>query len=91
MTAQHDSDNHRFTIETDAGTAELVYEMRGDTIAYVHTLVPKAARGEDVGSALVRAGLDYARENELGVIPACPFVKAYMDRHPETQDLIARG
>ena len=91
MTVQHDADRHRFTADTDAGTAELAYEMRGDAIAYVHTMVPKEARGQDVGSTLVERGLEYARENDLKVIPSCPFVKAYMDRRPETQDLLARG
>ena len=91
MTVQHDADHHRFTLDTGAGTAELVYETRGSALAYVHTFVPKDARGQDVGSALVRAGLDHAREKGLGVIPACPFVKSYMERHPETQDLIGGG
>ncbi len=51
--------------------------------------VPKAARGQNLGTALVKAGLAFARENELVVVPVCPFVMAYMDKHTETQDLLA--
>ena len=86
---QHDSAAHRFTADVEGGTAELVYERRGDRAAFVHTLVPEPARGQDVGTALVEAGLAWARSQNVAVVPACPFVKAYMDDHPETQDLIA--
>lgn len=91
MTVQHDSENNRFTIETDDGPAELEYVMKGGAIAFVHTEVPEAARGQDIGTALVEHGLNYARENDLKVLPLCPFVKAYMDRHEETHDLLATG
>ena len=86
----HQPDANRFAADVGGGTAELVYERRhADRITFVHTFVPEASRGQDVGTALVEAGLAYARENELGVVPACPFVKAHMEEHPETQDLLA--
>ena len=85
----HQPDAHRFMIHTDHGDAELVYRQRSDRITFVHTGVPEAARGQNLGTALVEAGLAFARDNELVVVPACPFVKAYMERHPETQDLLA--
>lgn len=91
MTIQHEPDQNRFTAATDHGTAELEYVMKGDVIAFVHTEVPEAARGQNLGSALVEAGLSHAREKGLNVLPLCPFVKAYMERHPDTQDLLARG
>jgi predicted GNAT family acetyltransferase len=40
-----------------------------------------------VGSALAKHVLDYARENKLRVMPLCPFIKAYIDRHPEYADI----
>ena len=86
---RHQPDASRFVIDTGHGEAELVYRRQPDRITFVHTFVPQAARGEDRGTALVRAGLAFARENDLGVVPACPFVKAYMEAHPETQDLLA--
>ena len=87
---QHQPDANRFAADVSGGTAELSYEQRAaGRIAFVHTFVPEASRGQDIGTALVEAGLSYARENELGVVPSCPFVKAYMEDHPETQDLLA--
>ncbi|MEL6616063.1 MAG: GNAT family N-acetyltransferase [Bacteroidota bacterium] len=90
MTVRHEPDHNRFTIETDSGTAELEYVLKKDRIVYVHTGVPEGARGQDVGTTLVEHGLAYARENGLKVLPLCPFVKAYMEAHEETHDLLAR-
>ena len=91
MTVQHEPAQNRFTAETDAGTAELEYVRKPGLIAYVHTGVPEGARGQGVGEALVERGLAYAREEGLKVLPLCPFVKAYADKHPEAQDLIAQA
>ncbi|OZC02082.1 GNAT family N-acetyltransferase [Rubricoccus marinus] len=91
MTVQHDSAHNRFTADTEHGTAELGYRAGGGTIAFVHTRVPEPDRGQDIGSQLVEAGLQHARENDLKVLPECPFVESYMESHPETQDLLARG
>lgn len=85
---RHESDQTRFAAEVEGGTAELAYALRGDAVAFVHTFVPEEARGQDVGTALVEAGLAWAREQDLRVIPACPFVKAYIERTPEAQDLL---
>ena len=87
-TVRHEPDAKRFVTDTEAGEAELVYRGGEGAIAFVHTLVPEGARGEGVGTDLVEAGLGYARENGLRVKPLCPFVKAYMEEHPETQDLL---
>lgn len=87
---RHEPAAHRFVAEVEGGVAELEYQRREGEVAFVHTFVPEESRGQDVGSALAEAGLAWARDEELGVIPACPFVEGYMDDHPETQDLRAR-
>ncbi|WP_412070043.1 GNAT family N-acetyltransferase [Rubrivirga sp. IMCC43871] len=86
---RHDPDSHTFTADVEGGAAELAYEMRGQAVAFVHTFVPEPARGENVGTALVEAGLSWARDNGRPVIAQCPFVAAYMDDHPGEQDLLA--
>ncbi|MEM6286859.1 MAG: GNAT family N-acetyltransferase [Bacteroidota bacterium] len=88
-TVRHEPDATRFVADTEAGEAELVYRGGTQRIAFVHTLVPEGARGGSVGTDLVEAGLAYAREHGLRVKAICPFVKAYMEAHPETQDLLA--
>lgn len=85
---QHDTSTRAFTAAADGGTAKLEYTRQGDRIIFTHTFVPKEARGQDVGSSLVREGLGFAREEGLTVVPQCPFVEAYMDKNPDTKDLL---
>jgi predicted GNAT family acetyltransferase len=51
--------------------------------------VPRELEGKGVGSRLVREALAQARAASLMVVPQCPFVRAYIDKHPELQDLLA--
>lgn len=85
---QHDASAHAFTAAVDGGTAELEYQRDGDQIVFTHTFVPEDARGQNLGTALVEAGLAYAREHSLTVVPQCPFVASYVEEHPEAQDLL---
>ena len=57
-------------------------------ITLTHTEVPPALGGRGVGSALVRGVLEAARARGLKVVPKCPFVSAFMGRHPEFNDLL---
>ena len=86
---RHDPAASRFVADVEGGEAELAYRRSDGEIAFVHTFVPEAARGEGVGEALARAGLDYARDEGLTVRPDCPFVASYVEAHPEAQDLLA--
>ena len=86
MTVQHDVENSRFVVPLEDGDAELVYDQVGDAaIDLKHTEVPRSAQGQGVADALVRAALEYARSNQLRVIPSCPYVKAWLNRHPEEE------
>jgi predicted GNAT family acetyltransferase len=46
-------------------------------------------RGGGIASHLTTHALDYARERGLKIVPSCPFVAAYIARHPEYRDLLA--
>jgi uncharacterized protein len=83
----HNAAAHQFEIPTDEGRALLRYVRRGDVLDLVHTEVSEHFEGRGFASALARAALDYARANNLKVIPTCPFVRGYMSRHPEYDDL----
>jgi hypothetical protein len=78
-----------FELVVDGHRALAAYQREGDTIVFTHTVVPKAIEGRGVASTLIRAALDSARDQGLKVVPQCPFVAAYMKRHPETRDLLA--
>jgi predicted GNAT family acetyltransferase len=68
---------------------ELVYRNRGDdVVAFLHTEVDPNVQRRGLGSTLVKAALDDARERGLHVVPICPFVEAYARRHPEYADLV---
>jgi predicted GNAT family acetyltransferase len=56
----------------------------------MHTEVPRALEGRGYAAALATAALDQARREGIRIIPSCPYVKAFLQRHPEYADLVAR-
>jgi uncharacterized protein len=85
----HDPARGRFEIRTDAGTAVLAYDRRGDVLEMMHTEVPEALEGQGYGATLAEAALDFARRDGARVIPSCPFVAAFIERHQDYADLVA--
>lgn len=57
-------------------------------ITLTHTEVPVALWGQGIGSRLVRGALQAARAQGLRVVPKCPFVSAFIAKHPEFGDLL---
>lgn len=84
---------NRFELNIDGHIAFTDFiRAKGDKIFLTHTEVPKDLEGQGVGSALVSKVLDYIRSNNLKLAPLCPFVAAYIKRHPETvKGLLADG
>ncbi|MES2043993.1 MAG: GNAT family N-acetyltransferase [Pseudomonadota bacterium] len=80
---------HEFELVVDGHRAVAAYQLEGDTIVFTHTIVPKAIEGRGVASRLIRGALDQVRDRGLKVVPQCPFVAAYIKRHPDVQDLLA--
>jgi predicted GNAT family acetyltransferase len=60
----------------------------GDTIAFVHTEIDERFEGQGLGTRLIGFALDDARSRGLAVLPFCPFVKGYVERHPDYLDLV---
>ncbi len=75
-------DANRFELTVDGHTAFLDYERRPDALVLVHTEVPEQLRGRHLADALARAGLAQAHAEGLRVVAVCPFVRAYLRRHP---------
>lgn len=80
---ENNQEESRFEIVTDKGTAVLEYLITGDDIALMHTEVPENFEGKGAGSALASYALQHARTNNLQVKVYCPFVKKFIERHPE--------
>ena len=64
------------------------YRPRDDAVVFTHTEIDEAYEGQGLGSALARAALDDVRASGGAVVPRCPFLKGYIDRHPEYRDLV---
>jgi len=64
------------------------YRRRDGRIAFTHTEVDESCEGRGFGSRLAAAALEDARRRELEVVPLCPFIAHYIERHPEYQDLV---
>jgi predicted GNAT family acetyltransferase len=87
-----DESKKRFELVEEGHTARVNYVMLSPTsIIFTHTVVPFALKGRGIGSYLARHVLDYARENNLNVIPQCPFIRSYIERHPEYDDLVQKS
>jgi predicted GNAT family acetyltransferase len=79
----HNQDAHRFELTVDGHQAVLDYLLKDGRIIFTHTRVPPDIEGRGLGSKLVEAGLNYARESDLKVKSTCWFVSKYMRLHPE--------
>lgn len=79
----------RYELDVQGQMAVLGYHRRGSTIYLTHTEVPEALEGKGIGSRIVKHALDQARASGEKVAPWCPFVRAYIDRHPEYEELVA--
>ncbi|SFN05601.1 MULTISPECIES: GNAT family N-acetyltransferase [Actinomadura] len=79
----------RYEIRLDgelAGFAE--YERGEGAVVFTHTEVDPAFEGKGVGGSLARGALDDVRAKGLSAVPLCPFIKKWIGRHPDYQDLV---
>ena len=79
----------RFELDAGGHVAFSNYKREGKTLTVMHTEVPPTLKGKGIGSALVRGVLDLARAQDMKVVPLCPFVAAYIAKHPDYADLLA--
>ncbi len=93
VSVTHAPDRHRFEATVDgrpAGFAE--YQRTHELYVFTHTEVDRAFEGRGVGGALARTALDHVRaEGTHSVLAICPFIKAWIDRHPDHADLLYRA
>lgn len=83
---------HRFEAVLDGEVVGFAaYQKADELIVFTHTEVDSSLEGQGVGGALIRGALDQVRELRLPVLPICPFVQAWMLRHPEYADLDYRA
>ena len=86
---RHDERQHRFVATVDGYECVADYELNEGVMWMTHTGVPSLVGGRGIAAALVGTALAHARERGLKVFPACSYVRVYMERHPETKDLLS--
>lgn len=67
------------------------YRLGPDRIVFTHTEVDDSMEGQGVGSRLAAGALDRVRERGLGVVAQCPFIRSYLEEHPEHADLVVES
>jgi len=80
---------HRYAIRVGnelAGFAQ--YRLRPDAVAFTHTEIDDRFEGQGLGGKLVAFALDDVRGRGLAALPICPFVRGYIERHPEYLELV---
>ena len=84
----NNTQRQQFQVSVDGELASLEYRLHEGRIVLMHTEVPDKLGGRGIGSALAVYALEYARAQHLPVKVYCPFVQAYLKRHPEYADLV---
>jgi predicted GNAT family acetyltransferase len=79
---------HRYELVVDGHIAATYYKIDDGVITFIHTEVPPELGGKGIGSKLIKGALDQVRADGLRVIAQCPFVKAYIEKHPDYADLL---
>lgn len=86
---QHNAAAHRFEVFIDGQLSRADYRLQDGVMHIVHTEVPAQQEGRGIAARVVRAALEHARGHGYKVRPACSYVRTFMARHPEYDDLRA--
>ncbi len=87
---RHDPHGARYELLVDAAVVcQADYRDAGGVRTFTHTLTDPAHRGQGHAATLVRAALDDTRAAALTVVPACWYVRDFIELHPDYRDLLA--
>lgn len=89
MEIENNEADSRWEVKLDARVIAFVeYKSRPDRVTLIHTEVDPDFEGQGIGSRLARTVLDDAVARGLRVTLYCPFIRSYVDRHPEYEQYI---
>ena len=80
---------HNFELFVEGHRAFIDYKMKDDKVYLIHTEVPGELQGKGVAEALVEKTFNYIEEHKLKLVPLCKYVRAFLQRHPEWNRLLA--
>lgn len=81
----HNTGKKQFEIQIGDLVAMVKYVLRPNEIVFTHTEVPEAFEGNGVAGKIARVAIEYAQAEGLRIRPLCPYMSAYIKRHPEYQ------
>lgn len=88
-TVRDNEEAHRYELlVAEERVGELIYRASDGVVTLIHTEVAPQYEGHGLGEQLVAYALDDIRARDLRIVPLCPFVGAYLRRHPEYEDLV---
>ena len=83
-------EQQRYELNLVGGTAFIDYTDNGNVRTLTHAEVPVRLRGGGIAAKLTGGALNLARTKGLKVVPRCPYVANFIERHPQYQDLVSR-
>ena len=91
LVVTNNEERKRYEIDLGGAYAYVEYILAKNLIVLSHTEVPPAFEGQGVANKVIRAALEDARDRGLPVNPLCPFVAAFIARHPEYLEIVPPG
>ena len=89
---EHRTADRRFVVAELGHEAYLeYYELPDGSLDYAHTYTPNEIRGRGIASSIIKTALDFAKDKGKSIVPGCPFVQTYIDRHTEYASVLAEG
>lgn len=87
LEVKHNEGKNRFEIQLGDQVAMVKYILASGEIIFTHTEVPEAFEGQGVAGKLAKAAIEYAKAHEMRIRAMCPYIAAYIQRHPEYQSI----
>ncbi|ESU21227.1 acetyltransferase [Flavobacterium enshiense DK69] len=81
-------EKNQFEITIDGHKAFILYKEKPYATALIHTETEPELEGKGAGTAVIEKTLAYIEEHNSKIIPLCPFVFAYIKRHPEWKRIV---
>jgi predicted GNAT family acetyltransferase len=88
LVVENNESAEQFEVQVEGMLALAAYKLAPDMIIFTHTEVPKPLSGHGIADKIVHTALEYARKEQLAVVPFCPFVAAYIRRHTGYKGLV---
>jgi uncharacterized protein len=85
---KHLPEQSRFELVMEGKTAHADYHLSGNIMTIFHVYTPPEFRGKGIAAQVAKYALDYIRNNNLKIVPQCPYMRDYMNKHSEYQSLV---